>query len=249
MTALLFDDTQHHYSPRAWWKAWVATWKAIGKAAGHRLELIERHNLKPISGDLPPVIDARIAGGDLANITVLAAPPDWVPVSWIPKRRMECKDLPRPCVCVECKYNLSMLPGPDRPGTRRDTHRLPESLIVYRGTRNNCALDEVENSPDGLIDDDIGEVMGVTGERARQIGHRAALKWEAAMFLKGAIEELRTKMPPGTWIDHVQPSNETASPNQHFVTVIVGVDAKQDKRERKAFSGVMVRKAKNRRQA
>ena len=106
--------------------------------------------------------------------------------------------------------------------------------------------DEIATNPDGLTADDVGEAFGIVGERVRQLEHRGALKWEAVMFVKSAMEELRARMPQGAVIDNVMAHNDHQLPNQHFVTVVVTVDPKQDKRERKAFSGVMVRKARAR---
>ena len=148
----------------------------------------------------------------------------------------------RPCPRYQCRYHLH--PQDERPGRPHSAGARPPVTLRREGP--SCMYDEIATNPDGLTADDVGEAFGIVGERVRQLEHRGALKWEAVMFVKSAMEELRSRMPQGAVIDHVMAHNDHQLPNQHFVTVVVTVDPKQDKRERKAFSGVMVRKARTR---
>jgi hypothetical protein len=118
--------------------------------------------------------------------------------------------------------------------------------VTLRREGPSCMYDEIAAQPDGLTSDDVGAAFGVVGERVRQLEHRGALKWEAIAFLTGWLEQAREKMPQGTSIAGVLSHNDHELPGQHFVTITIGVDPKADKRERKAFSGVMVRKRKGR---
>lgn len=73
-----------------------------------------------------------------------------------PARRADCADDARPCKAWRCRYWLpcATVPGdPDEPGPR--------------GRPTNCALDHAQDGPATL--EAIGEALGVTRERIRQI--------------------------------------------------------------------------------
>ena len=144
----------------------------------------------------------------------------------------------RPCPRTACRYHL--WPQDERPGRPHSPGARPPVTLRREGP--SCMFDEIKTQPDGLTADDVGEAFGTCGERIRQVEHRGALKWEGVEFLKTVLEAARERMPPGTAIEHVLPHNDHQLPNQHFVTVVLRVDAKQDTRVRPAFSGVMVRK-------
>lgn len=66
-----------------------------------------------------------------------------------PRTRGECEAGPRPCPHVRCKYHLAK----DIKGT--PTHR------------HTCALDVAARGPHTL--EEVGQILGVTRERVRQI--------------------------------------------------------------------------------
>jgi hypothetical protein len=73
-----------------------------------------------------------------------------------PRTRAECKDGPRPCPWIECRHNLM---------------------------DQSCVLDLVEEHPDGMTLEQIGERLKLTREAVRKI--------EAAVLAK-----LRGEAPP-----------------------------------------------------
>ena len=79
-----------------------------------------------------------------------------------PKTRGECKRGPRPCLFFRCKYNLVLDVSPK-------TGRLTINFdpLEERGIPT-CALDVADEG--GKILEDIGDMLGVTRERIRQIG-------------------------------------------------------------------------------
>ncbi len=88
---------------------------------------------------------------------------------WRPKTRADCQNVPRPCPYVSCKFNayLSIYDN----GTIQVTQDCePEDVPPA----NSCVLDVAER-PDVTLQD-IGKVMGITRERARQIEVEACIK-------------------------------------------------------------------------
>ncbi len=92
-----------------------------------------------------------------------------------PTVRSECPTV-RPCPYVSCRHNLYL-----------DVHERSGSLIPnYPGvdvglTESSCVLDLAETG--GLTLDEVGEVLGITRERVRQIEAMALKK------LRGAVVE------------------------------------------------------------
>jgi len=85
-----------------------------------------------------------------------------------PSHRTECKDGPRPCLFVSCRYHLYL--EVNACGTLRlnfpglEVWELPES----------CALDVAEEG--GVTLDEVGQKLNVTRERARQLQVKAIQK-------------------------------------------------------------------------
>jgi hypothetical protein len=87
----------------------------------------------------------------------------------LPANRSECRDAPRPCPFVSCKYHLYLDVNPDTGSIKLNyPGREPEEL------RETCALDVADDGPKPL--EYIGEVMNLTRERVRQIEVRALVK-------------------------------------------------------------------------
>ena len=75
----------------------------------------------------------------------------------LPWTREMCEMLPRPCPVTECHYYWAQNPCGARRPSRAD------------GVMVGCYLDHVEAHPGGETLEDIGELMGITRERVRQI--------------------------------------------------------------------------------
>lgn len=92
-----------------------------------------------------------------------------------PKTRGECVDGPRPCPWASCRHHLLLYVT--AVGSIRKTHatidKLPES----------CSLDVAERG--GLTLSEVGELMGCTRERVRQIEVATLLKLRAAVNARG----------------------------------------------------------------
>jgi hypothetical protein len=105
--------------------------------------------------------------------------PEFVPEGWrprggIPESRADCKDGPRPCPFVRCRYHLWPVVGADRAGRPHGGRRAP--TILRPATPASCALDLIDRNPDGLSHKEIGALFGITGERIRQIRRDAIAK-------------------------------------------------------------------------
>ena len=77
-----------------------------------------------------------------------------------PRTRAECERAPRPCPWVSCAYHLYLSP-------ERDTVRLHAPGLEVWELRETCALDVADRG--GVTLAELGRVLGVTRERARQI--------------------------------------------------------------------------------
>jgi len=67
----------------------------------------------------------------------------------------------------------------DRPG-RRWEGKLPPPPVVRQHGPDSCALDVVDRNPDGMELDAIGQVMGMSGERVRQLQESGEAKLRAS---------------------------------------------------------------------
>lgn len=95
----------------------------------------------------------------------------------MPRTRAECANVPRPCPHVQCE------------------HHLAHEAMVTDGP--SCVLDVADQGPHTL--DQIGRILGVGRERARQIEEKALGKaWAYAEALGLTREDaLHTGAPAG----------------------------------------------------
>lgn len=102
-----------------------------------------------------------------------------LPAPLRPRTRGQCKDGPRPCPWVGCKHHLYLeiarvgsvkIPHVDKYGRILDPWQLSES----------CVLDVVDENPDGVTLNDVGELFRISRERVRQIEDKAGATIRAA---------------------------------------------------------------------
>jgi len=130
-------------------------------------------------------------------------PADWIPADDVPATRAECPpdSSVSPCSHVRCTHHLWFLSGDDRPGRRTSSPRggagqylpgevprppLGSMLIIPTERSPACTLTVVEENPAGMRYDDIGNRLGLSGERCRQIARRAEAKLEGGVVALGA---------------------------------------------------------------
>lgn len=77
-----------------------------------------------------------------------------------PRNRSECRDGERPCPWVSCRYHLA-IEVDERSG------RVTERPALHDPTAPSCAIDVADSGEQTL--ERIGELLGVTRERVRQI--------------------------------------------------------------------------------
>lgn len=92
-----------------------------------------------------------------------------------PITRADCKDGPRPCVRVSCKWHPYLEVNQDTGAIKLnfphlEVHELPTT----------CILDEIEAAEDGLTMERVGEILNLTRERVRQREVRALIQLQAA---------------------------------------------------------------------
>ncbi len=85
-----------------------------------------------------------------------------LPIYPMPKTRGDCAEVARPCVFVQCRYNLVL----DVP---------PEAF-----ERTSCALDVADEGENSLSD--LAELFGLSRERVRQIEQRGLKKLGETKF-------------------------------------------------------------------
>ena len=101
--------------------------------------------------------------------------PQEVPQYWRPRYRSECRDGPRPCPYVACKFNLFLDITP-RGGLRIPFGEEPEDLDKLT---ESCALDIAERGPVTL--EYVASVQAITRERVRQIELSAIARMQEAL--------------------------------------------------------------------
>ena len=90
-------------------------------------------------------------------------------VSWPrPRKRSECRNDPRPCPFVGCRYHLlcdvTVTGAVSLAWSVEELFRMPETCALDVAERGGCTLEE------------IGRLLRITRERARQISAEAARK-------------------------------------------------------------------------
>lgn len=102
-----------------------------------------------------------------------------------PRTRAECKDGPRPCVFVSCKYNLYLDVNVETGTIKFNFPDVePEEMFI------SCALDVAEDKE--LTLEEVGIVMNLTRERIRQLelkGVAKIRKTEGSKQLEKDIED------------------------------------------------------------
>jgi len=88
-----------------------------------------------------------------------------------PRTRAECWNVPRPCPFVSCKYHLYL-----------DINKCGSFTLTFPGkepweVNPSCALDVAEEGGHTL--EEVGNILGVTRERIRQIEKEGKEKLEA----------------------------------------------------------------------
>lgn len=135
----------------------------------------------------------RVLEPDHAQESQLGGLPPFVPAGWVPRldvpaTRADCpKDRARiPCRHVRCRHHLWLVEGRERPGRRTAQAQrgdgsgqfapgpptgTPIELqsILRIASPESCGLDVIERNPDGLKYKEIGPLLGLCGERVRQI--------------------------------------------------------------------------------
>lgn len=83
-----------------------------------------------------------------------------------PQKRSDCKNMPRPCPFVSCKYHLYLDVNEENGSIKIN---FPDKTIW--DLKETCALDVAEKG--GLTLEEVGELMNLTRERVRQIESEA----------------------------------------------------------------------------
>lgn len=96
-----------------------------------------------------------------------------VEVSTPPRTRADCEKGPRPCPWLACRYNLA-------PDAKRADHESRQfETRRSAGVTDTCALDVADRGEHTL--EEVGELLGMTKERARQIEERGLAKFRRLM--------------------------------------------------------------------
>lgn len=91
-----------------------------------------------------------------------------------PACRAECRDGPRPCPFVSCKYNLYIDVNPDSGSV---VLNFPDKELWELA--DTCALDVADRG--GVTLEEVGELTNLTRERIRQMETRAAATMRSRM--------------------------------------------------------------------
>jgi hypothetical protein len=86
-----------------------------------------------------------------------------------PRTRADCKNVPRPCPFVSCRYHLYLDVRP-----KTGSIKMNFKGVSIGKMKNSRALDLTENY--GMTLDEVGAVLNITSERTRQIENEALFK-------------------------------------------------------------------------
>lgn len=138
---------------------------------------------------------------------------------WRPKTRGDCERVERPCPYVGCRYHLALQVNPatgsiglnrPRPAGKSTVWRkrklgdLAEQAVEWlQGMRETCALDVAER---GAILEEVGQLIGVTRERVRQIEEKALRRLASALRREreAILEVLNRDQPEGHPLEQAQ---------------------------------------------
>jgi hypothetical protein len=140
---------------------------------GDRYETLRRAPVFPRSARSSTIIQS---GGDSFFVVRKGLPPGG---------RAECRNGPRPCSFVHCKWHLWMIAGEDRRGYRPRPGEHPSSTLEPRWLDDplppSCALDIAESVKPGeeLTYERLGEIFGLHPDVIGRIVRRALAKGRA----------------------------------------------------------------------
>lgn len=110
---------------------------------------------------------------------------------WKPRMRAECVDSPRPCPYVSCQHHLYL------DVTEAGSIKINFPDVEVEDLRESCALDIADRG--GMTLEDVGDLLNLTRERARQI------EAEGLKQLKALLDPPKRRLP-------VLPSSEEVDP-------------------------------------
>lgn len=129
-----------------------------------------------------------------------------------PRTRGDCARGPRPCPWISCRYHLVTLEVGGageliverrrllRKMTHAEVERATDELAdQVAAMPTTCALDVIARNPDGATLEQIGEILGVTRERVRQIERKAMRRMPRRVrrFLGSSAAEPSSSAPAG----------------------------------------------------
>lgn len=106
----------------------------------------------------------------------------------LPLTRGECEGTPRPCPFVSCKHHLYLDVSPVT-----GTIKLNFPDLEVWEMRASCALDVADEG--GVRLEDLGVLLNVTRERARQIEVQAIVKLEKNELLRDHVPDHMALLP------------------------------------------------------
>lgn len=133
-----------------------------------REEMPRRRRKRPVRSRSIRVARASKREVERARLRLKSEPPPQRP-----RTRADCAAGPRPCPHVSCKHHLYLDVSP-----YTGTIKINFPDIEVWEMRVSCALDIADNG--GMRLEDVGELMNVTRERARQIEIQALTKLHMA---------------------------------------------------------------------
>jgi hypothetical protein len=174
--------------------------------------------------------DGGSAGGQLSLLDTLS---DYTDPSAPPATRAECAGIARPCNRYSCIHNLT--PETERAG--KPHHGIhPHPVLVEKA--QSCELDVSDRGKQ--TPKQVGEMLGLTPERVRQLEDRAMRKMELAISLEKSIEQLRADLRGKCAIETAYP--RTNDPTRVCVVVVVMKIDEQAPQPRASTGPVVIRR-------
>jgi hypothetical protein len=101
-----------------------------------------------------------------------------------PATRAACKDMPRPCPFVSCKFHLYLDVNPETGSIKVNFPDVEPTELA-----ETCALDVADRG--GITLEEVGEILNLTRERIRQVEVRGLLKLKMSGGLDDEPPETR----------------------------------------------------------
>ena len=153
--------------------------------------------------------------------------------------RAECASIPRPCTRYLCRHNLAV--DDERAGRPHDGVSPPTKVTARTPS---CALDVVdEKQGEGMKLHDVGNLLGITRQRAEQLVDRATRKMASHSVVYDALEAVRPRLPKGTTLHLVPPV--TSEAHHVIITVILRVEDDKCKPAHRPSSRIRASNARN----